>query len=134
MKTTYEQLILKHPEAEACINQLLVQFGVPQNLKGYRCIVTGLLLFEENPEIFVHLTKGLYPGIANVLDTTASRVERAIRHAVESAWNRGSPEVHYNWFGNSISNKKFKPTNGEFMWVIFNNFKRAMRDMKNIQT
>lgn len=100
---------------ENIIINTLLDLGVPAHIKGYRYLVTALSLVIENPDIQEAITKELYPQIAKTHNSTGSRVERAIRHAVECAWDRGDLDVLKRYFGNTISCCKGKPTNSEFI-------------------
>ena len=96
------------------IRAALLEIGVPNHLKGYRYVVSGVGLVVQNEDLLDMITDGLYPAIAKMHDTTKSKVERAVRHAIEVAWDRGDRDVLYKLFGNTVSNMKGKPTNGEF--------------------
>lgn len=112
---------MKTPTIEVTINtevtiiRNLTNLGVPANLKGYEYLKSGLSKVLENPIIIQGMTKELYPAIAKEYGTTPSRVERAIRHAVEVMFDRVDPELLKEYFGNTISLKKDKPTNSEFL-------------------
>lgn len=99
-------------------DKLLVRVGMPPHLKGYRCTKEALRLLQENPDYIDYLTKGLYPAVGEKLGTTGSRVERALRHGVETVFDRISPELEEEMFGNSVSGMKGKPTNGEFLAIM----------------
>lgn len=104
---------------EKRLSDLLHEVGVPAHIKGYNYIRTGILLTFENQDEYVgQITKSLYPEIAKRYKTTSSRVERAIRHAIEIAWNRGNIDLIDEIFGYSISAEKAKPTNSEFIVMI----------------
>lgn len=95
------------------ISNVLHDLGIPTGLKGYRCLMNAIGLGLEDPKALEQITKGLYPKVAKIMDTTPARVERAIRHAIEVSWDRGDIQVLYEYFGNSVSGLKGKPTNGE---------------------
>lgn len=97
------------------IRKLLTELGMPAHLKGYRCTITAIKLLIEKPDTLDSITKDLYPMVAQEHDTSASRVERAIRHGVECVWDRADYETLLSHFGNTISRYKGKPTNGEFL-------------------
>lgn len=104
---------------EKRLSDLLHEIGVPAHIKGYNYLRTGILLtFENQDEYIGQITKSLYPEIAKKYKTTSSRVERAIRHAIEIAWNRGNIDLIDEIFGYSISIEKAKPTNSEFIVMI----------------
>ena len=94
------------------------QIGVPAHIKGYQYLRHAIILSIENPEMISSVTKVLYPAIAKKFSTTASRVERAIRHAIEVAWDRGDVDVLASYFGYTIQSSRGKPTNSEFIAMI----------------
>ena len=100
------------------VTEILHQIGVPPHIKGYQYLRTSILLSIENKDIINHITKELYPTVAKTYKTTATRVERAIRHAIEVAWDRGDVDVLNAYFGYTIHNQKGKPTNSEFVAMI----------------
>ena len=100
---------------EAMVRQLLLELGAPDHLSGPEYTVYAILLAAENRTYIHSITFGLYPQVAAHFDTTAGRVERAIRHLVEVTWTRGDVEVLQRYFGNTVSPEKGKPTNGEFI-------------------
>ena len=109
------------PQATALrgrITQVLHELGMPAHLKGYDQVRFALELVVHNPSMVHAVTKELYPTVAKAFNTTPSRVERAIRHAVEVAWDRGDIEVLQKYFGGTISLTKGKPTNSEFIALI----------------
>lgn len=104
---------------EKRLSYLLHEIGIPANIRGYNYLRTGILLTYENQDQYVgQITKVLYPEIAKTYKTTSSRVERAIRHAIEVAWNRGNIDTIDEIFGYSINANKAKPTNSEFIAMI----------------
>lgn len=92
--------------------------GIPAHIKGYQYLREAIRMVMENNDVINRITKELYPGIAKRFDTTPSKVERAIRHAIEVAWTRGKIENINQIFGYNIYNKNDKPTNGEFIALI----------------
>lgn len=119
--------LLKEPEAQARqeqldlktrVTQVIHELGVPASIVGYRYVRHAIMLVVREPGLLNHVTKSLYPEVAKHFGTTASRVERAIRHAIEVAWDRGNTEVLQKWFGWTISSMKGKPTNGEFIGLV----------------
>ena len=114
-------------EVEELIAYHLLQMGVPRNLMGYRYLKESIAMAVENPERINFITKALYPEVAKKFQTTPSRVERAIRHAVEVAWDRCDIEILQDYFGNTISNTKGKPTNSEFIAMFMDRIPREMR-------
>ena len=109
---------LYHNNLEISVTKLLHGLGVPSHIKGYKYIREGILLMYESPYIVGAITKELYPEIANKYDTTVSRVERAIRHAIEVSWNRGDIELMEEVFGHSVDYDRAKPTNSEFIVTL----------------
>ncbi len=103
---------------ERTVTEIMHQIGVPAHIKGYHYLRDAILLCIENREMLESITKLLYPTVAQKYDTTPSRVERAIRHAIEIAWDRGNVQVINKFFGYTISVEKGKPTNSEFIAMI----------------
>lgn len=103
---------------EAAITEILHQIGVPAHIKGYQFLRDAILLTTADPDYINAVTKRLYPEIAKRNGTTASRVERAIRHAIEVAWDRGDVDTLNSYFGYTIHNLRGKPTNSEFIAMI----------------
>ena len=97
------------------ITSIIKDIGVPANVKGYQYIRTSIMLAYENPNYMDAVIKVLYPSVAKKYDTTASKVERAIRHAIEVTWNRGEIDTLQRYFGYYASRDKEKPTNSEFI-------------------
>ncbi|MBQ1985786.1 MAG: sporulation transcription factor Spo0A [Clostridia bacterium] len=106
------------PDLRILITEILHQIGVPAHIKGYHYLRDSILLAINEPEIINAVTKQLYPSVAKQHDTTSSRVERAIRHAIEVAWDRGDVDVLNSYFGYTIQNSRGKPTNSEFIAMI----------------
>ncbi len=102
----------------ASITKILHELGVPSHIKGYQYIREGIALLYQRPEIIGGITKELYPEIAKKFNTTVSRVERAIRHAIEVSWNRGNWDLMEEIFGHSVDIDKAKPTNSEFIVTV----------------
>ncbi|MCI6679318.1 MAG: sporulation initiation factor Spo0A C-terminal domain-containing protein, partial [Oscillibacter sp.] len=92
--------------------------GVPAHIKGYQYLREGIIITVQNMDVINAVTKVLYPEIAKRFGTTASRVERAIRHAIEVAWDRGDIETLQKYFGYTVNSAKGKPTNSEFIAMI----------------
>ncbi len=109
---------LSELDLEVMVTDILHQIGVPAHIKGYQYLRTSILLSTQNREIINHITKELYPTVAKKYKTTATRVERAIRHAIEVAWDRGDVDVLNAYFGYTIHSQKGKPTNSEFVAMI----------------
>lgn len=105
-------------DIELVVTDIIHQLGIPAHIKGYHYIRSGIIFSIENPELLESVTKLLYPTIAKEYNTTSSRVERAIRHAIEIAWDRGNTDVLNKFFGYTIDSFKGKPTNSEFLALI----------------
>ncbi len=103
---------------EQKITNLMHEIGVPAHIKGYVYVRRSIEMVCENPDLINAVTKKLYPMVAKEFATTPSRVERAIRHAIEVAWNRGNVEVLEKYFGYTINSFKGKPTNSEFIAML----------------
>lgn len=105
-------------EIEEKITNLFITVGIPAHIKGYQFLREAIKLAMGNPDIINSITKRLYPSIAEKFDTSASKVERAIRHAIEVAWNRGKIENINSIFGLTVYSNNEKPTNGEFIALV----------------
>ena len=103
---------------ELKVTEILHEIGVPAHIKGYHYLRDSIIMSVERPEIINAVTKQLYPAVAKKYETTSSRVERAIRHAIEVAWDRGNIDVLNSYFGYTIHNDRGKPTNSEFIAMI----------------
>lgn len=106
------------PDDECTVTDILHQIGVPAHIKGYQFLRDAILMTMEDGDYINSVTKRLYPEIARRNGTTPSRVERAIRHAIEVAWDRGDVDVLNSYFGYTIHNLRGKPTNSEFIAMI----------------
>ena len=105
-------------DMERQVTAIIHEIGVPAHIKGYQYLREAIGLAVADMEIINAVTKVLYPAVAKKFGTTASRVERAIRHAIEVAWDRGDLETLQKYFGYTVSNAKGKPTNSEFIAMI----------------
>lgn len=103
---------------QVSITKMLHELGIPSHIKGYQYIREAVNIIFENPSVIGGITKELYPELAQKFNTTTSRVERAIRHAIEVSWNRGNLDFMEEIFGYSVDIDKAKPTNSEFMVTI----------------
>ena len=112
---------------EVTVTQILHQIGVPAHIKGYHYLRHAIITAVHDPEIINAVTKRLYPCVAVRFETTASRVERAIRHAIEVAWDRGDVDVLNSYFGYTIHNSRGKPTNSEFIAMISDKLRLGMK-------
>ena len=115
-KISYNNIKLK-------LTKLLHELGVPSHIKGYEYIREGIIELYNDPSIVGGITKELYPEIANKFDTSVSRVERAIRHAIEVSWNRGNIDLMEDIFGHSVDIDRAKPTNSEFIVTLADKLK-----------
>ena len=112
-------LVVEHGVDDECtVTEILHQIGVPAHTKGYQFLRDAILMTVEDHDYINSVTKRLYPEIAKRNNTTASRVERAIRHAIEVAWDRGDVDTLNSYFGYTIHNLRGKPTNSEFIAMI----------------
>ncbi len=105
-------------DIESLVTGIIHEVGVPAHIKGYQYLREAIIMAIKDREVINAVTKILYPTVAKVYSTTASRVERAIRHAIEVAWDRGDIETLQSYFGYTVSNTKGKPTNSEFIAMI----------------
>ncbi len=103
---------------EARVTSIIHEVGVPAHIKGYQYLREAILITVDDMDVINAVTKVLYPEVAKKFGTTPSRVERAIRHAIEVAWDRGDLETLQKYFGYTVSNAKGKPTNSEFIAMI----------------
>ena len=111
------------PDIETQVTKIIHQIGVPAHIKGYQYLRTAILLTIQDSDIINSVTKVLYPSVAKKYQTTTSRVERAIRHAIEVAWDRGDVDTLNSYFGYTIQNNRGKPTNSEFIAMIADNLR-----------
>lgn len=114
-------------DLEKDVTDMIHEIGVPAHIKGYQYLREAIMMSVEDIEMLSSITKVLYPTIAEKYDTTPSRVERAIRHAIEVAWNRGRMETLNSLFGYTISTGKGKPTNSEFIALIADKIRLSYR-------
>lgn len=110
--------LCKSSSTERIVTELMHGIGIPAHIKGYQYLREAIMRAVDNMDIINAVTKELYPDVAKRFHTTASRVERAIRHAIEVAWNRGGLDVWEKHFGYTISNIRGKPTNSEFIALM----------------
>ena len=110
-------------DIETQVTKIIHQIGVPAHIKGYQYLRTAILLTIRDSDVINSVTKVLYPTVAKKYQTTTSRVERAIRHAIEVAWDRGDVETLNSYFGYTIQNDRGKPTNSEFIAMIADNLR-----------
>ena len=115
-------------DLEAGVTGIIQKIGVPAHIKGYQYIREAIMMVIKDMDTINSVTKVLYPTIARKYNTTSSRVERAIRHAIEVAWDRGDPEVLDSMFGYTILSSKGKPTNSEFIAMISDKLRLQTKD------
>ena len=113
---------------EATVTAIIHEIGVPAHIKGYQYLREAIMIAVEDMDVINAVTKILYPEVAKRYGTTASRVERAIRHAIEVAWDRGDLETLQKYFGYTVSNAKGKPTNSEFVAMIADRLQLQRKD------
>lgn len=113
---------------EEDVTEMIHEVGVPAHIKGYQYLREAIIMSVNNMDMHNSITKVLYPGIAKKYQTTPSRVERAIRHAIEVAWSRGKMDTLDDLFGYTISNGKGKPTNSEFIALITDKIRLQMKN------
>lgn len=121
-KPQLPQAVNEH-DLEAQVTNVIHQIGVPAHIKGYQYIRTAIMMVVHDSSAINAVTKVLYPSVAQEYGTTPSRVERAIRHAIEVAWDRGDVETLNSYFGYTIQNSRGKPTNSEFIAMIADNLR-----------
>lgn len=114
IKTSY----IKDVDLELMVTEIIHQIGVPAHIKGYHYLRESIIMAVKDVEVINSVTKILYPTVAKKYKTTSSRVERAIRHAIEVAWDRGDVDVLNSYFGFTVHNGRGKPTNSEFIAMI----------------
>ncbi len=120
-------MVNKTRSLEAEVTHIMREIGVPAHIKGYQYLRDAVMMVVKDLEIINSITKQLYPNIAKEYNTTPSRVERAIRHAIEVAWNRGQIEAIDAMFGYTVSLGKGKPTNSEFIAMVADKLRLEMK-------
>lgn len=114
---------------EAMVTSVIHEIGVPAHIKGYQYLREAIMIAIDDMDVINAITKVLYPQVAKTFLTTPSRVERAIRHAIEVAWDRGDLETLQRFFGYTVSNTKGKPTNSEFIALIADRLQLQLKNM-----
>lgn len=117
----------KSDDVEIIVSDIMHQIGVPAHIKGYTYLREAIIMSINNTEMMGSVTKLLYPSVAKKYKTTSSRVERAIRHAIEVAWDRGDVDVLSSYFGYTIQSSRGKPTNSEFIAMIADKLRLQMK-------
>ncbi len=115
------------PDIEGMVTSIIHEVGIPAHIKGYQYLRHAIMMAVNDLDIINSITKELYPTVAKDFNTTPSRVERAIRHAIEVAWDRGDTDVLNSFFGYTIANSKGKPTNSEFIAMIADRLRLKLR-------
>jgi two-component system response regulator (stage 0 sporulation protein A) len=115
--------MMEPKDLEEQVTSIIHKIGVPAHIKGYQYLRTAIMMTVEDCDLINSVTKILYPTVAKRYQTTASRVERAIRHAIEVAWDRGDLDTLNAYFGYTIQNDRGKPTNSEFIAMISDNLR-----------
>ena len=115
------------PQLEGMVTAIIHEIGVPAHIKGYQYLREAIILTVENMDVINAVTKVLYPEVAKRFGTTPRRVERAIRHAIEVAWDRGDIETLQKYFGYTVNSAKGKPTNSEFIAMIADRLQLAIK-------
>ena len=114
---------------EAMVTEVIHEIGIPAHIKGYQYIREAIVQTVRDMDLINAVTKALYPMVAKKFGTTSSRVERAIRHAIEVAWDRGDIEVLQKYFGYTVSGTKGKPTNSEFIALISDRLQLRLKEL-----
>ena len=117
-ETVMESREMTEEDLEAKVTDMIHEIGIPAHIKGYHYLRDAIIMAVEDMDVLNAVTKVLYPTVAKKHKTTSSRVERAIRHAIEVAWSRGKLDTLDELFGYTVSNGKGKPTNSEFIALI----------------
>lgn len=112
---------------ERTVTTIIQEIGVPAHIKGYQYVREAIVLAVQDIEVINAVTKVLYPAVAKRFGTTPSRVERAVRHAIETAWDRGDLETLQSYFGYTVNSAKGKPTNSEFIAMIADRIRLRMK-------
>ena len=120
----------KEADLEMMVTEIIHQIGVPAHIKGYHYLRDAIIMCVRTPQIINSVTKQLYPNVAKLHGTTSSRVERAIRHAIEVAWDRGDVDVLNSYFGYTIHNTRGKPTNSEFIATIADKLRLSLKQVQ----
>lgn len=128
-KSSLNGSMISTPSLEAMVTDIIHEIGVPAHIKGYKYLREAIIMTVEDPEMINGVTKILYPAVAKKYATTSSRVERAIRHAIEVAWDRGDVDTLQKYFGYTVSGIKGKPTNSECIAMIADHL--ALKRKKN---
>ena len=118
---------------ETLVTNIIHEIGVPAHIKGYQYLREAIIIAVNDMDVIYAITKVLYPEVAKTFGTTPSRVERAIRHAIEVAWDRGDLDTLQKFFGYTVSNTKGKPTNSEFIALIADKLQLQLKSAEAAQ-
>ena len=118
---------------ETMVTNIIHEIGVPAHIKGYQYLREAIIIAVDDMDVINAITKVLYPQVAKTFQTTPSRVERAIRHAIEVAWDRGDLDTLQSFFGYTVSNTKGKPTNSEFIALIADRLQLQLKSAEAAQ-
>lgn len=121
----------KSCDLESRVTEILHEIGVPAHIKGYKYLREAIIIAVNDMDVIDAITTVLYPQVAKTFQTTPSRVERAIRHAIEVAWDRGDLDTLHKWFGWTVSNTRCKPTNSEFIALVSDKLRLEMKKEVN---
>ena len=121
-----------HGSIETLVTNIIHEIGVPAHIKGYQYLREAIIIAVADMDVINAITKVLYPQVAKTFQTTPSRVERAIRHAIEVAWDRGDLDTLQRFFGYTVSNTKGKPTNSEFIALIADKLQLQLKGAKAV--
>ncbi|GGH86385.1 hypothetical protein JOD43_003507 [Pullulanibacillus pueri] len=127
-KTRHENTVFLKERLDSEISKLLLEIGVPAHIKGHRYLSDAISIVCQDFSTLSSITKGIYPQIAKKYNTTATRVERAIRHAIEIAWNRGDKESMTPILGTAVIQANVKPTNSEYLHLIADYIRRNLKE------
>ena len=130
-KLGYQEYLFDNNQIDKKVSKLLHDLGMPSHIKGYQYIRDAIILMHNDSTYFGGITKLLYPKLASMYDTTSSRVERAIRHAIEVSWTRGDYDLMDEIFGHSVDFDRAKPTNSEFLATLADNLSLDERKIKS---
>ena len=126
-KSILDVLTGNNVDLETMVTDIIHELGIPAHIMGYRYVRSAIIMAVEDVEIIHAITKRLYPDLAKIYRSTSTRVERAIRHSIEVAWNRGKIETLESFFGYTISPDKGKPTNSQFIAMIADRVRLQIR-------
>lgn len=127
IRTLLEKNADRRTDPESVLRSILLDIGVPDRVTGHSYLLAAAAMCLHDDTVLKHITGQLYPALAKDFGLTASRVERAIRHAIETAWLRADPDVLQRYFGNTVAPDKGKPTNGEFIARICAEARQQMK-------